>query len=140
VAYTKTSFLEHTAVRVKDIHWHIKFFQEALGDPVRQVQGDARDPIQVWTKGGVQLVSDTSFEGPEGRMVHLGIRNDDLEEALDIVYSFEGVKELPNGRNWFELPDGLQVELMQLEKYVVWCERPCQRKKSGPSCRHDGPC
>jgi len=116
VAYTKTSFLEHTAVRVKDIHWHIRFFKEALGDPVRQVQGDADDPVQVWTKGGVQLVSDTSFEGAEGRMVHLGIRTDDLEEALEVVYSFDGVKELPNGRNWFELPDGLQVELMQIEK------------------------
>ena len=116
MAYGKTSFLEHTAVRVKDIHWHIRFFEEALGMPVDRMQGPADDPDQLWTVGGVQLVSDKAFEGPEGRMVHLGVRTDDLDAALDVVYSFEGVKELPNGRNWFELPDGLQVELMQVEK------------------------
>ena len=116
MAYDKKSYLEHTAVRVKDIHWHIRFFEQALGMPLRSVQGEKEDPKQVWTVGGVQLVSDKSFEGPEGRMVHLGIMTDDLEAALDEVYKFPGVTQLPNGRNWFALPDGLQVELMQAPK------------------------
>ncbi len=113
MAYEKKSYLEHTAVRVKDIQWHIRFFREALGMPIRNVQGSEDDPAQVWTVGGVQLVSDKNFEGPEGRMVHLGIMTEDLEAALKEVYSFEGVTELPQGHNWFALPDGLQVELMQ---------------------------
>ena len=113
MAYDKTSYLEHTAVRVKDIHWHIRFFKEALGMPLRNIQGDEDDPIQVWTVGGVQLVSDKNFEGPEGRLVHLGIRTDDLEAALEEVYKFEGVQEMPQGHNWFTLPDGLAIELMQ---------------------------
>ena len=29
--YKKKSFVEHTAIRVKDINWHIRFFEEALG-------------------------------------------------------------------------------------------------------------
>ena len=116
MAYAKTSYLEHTAVRVKDIHWHIRFFKEALGMPLRNVQGEPNDPVQVWTVGGVQLVSDKGFEGPEGRMVHLGIYTDDLEAALVEVYAFEGVQEMPNGHNWFTLPDGLAVELMQNPK------------------------
>lgn len=113
MAYENTSYLEHTAVRVKDIHWHIRFFREALGMPVRNIQGSEEAPTQVWTVGGVQLVSDKSFEGPEGRMVHLGIMTEDLDAALEEVYQWEGVTELPQGHNWFALPDGLQVELMQ---------------------------
>lgn len=110
--YEKKSYLEHTAVRVKDIHWHIRFFREALGMPLRSTQGPEDDPIQVWTVGGVQLVSDKDFEGPEGRMVHLGIMTEDLEAALEEVYKW-GVSEMPQGHNWFTLPDGLAIELMQ---------------------------
>jgi len=112
MAYENKSYLEHTAVRVKDIHWHIRFFREALGMPVRSTQGPEDDPVQVWTVGGVQLVSDKAFEGPEGRMAHLGIMTEDLEAALEEVYKW-GVTELPQGHNWFALPDGLQIELMQ---------------------------
>jgi catechol 2,3-dioxygenase-like lactoylglutathione lyase family enzyme len=112
MAYAKTSYLQHTAVRVKDIQWHIRFFKEALGMPVDRVAGDPDDPVQVWTVGGVQLVSDKDFEGPEGRMAHLGIFTDDLEAALDEVYQW-GVEALPQGRNWIKLPDGLEIELMQ---------------------------
>ena len=115
MAYDKKSYLEHTAVRVKDIQWHIRFFEQALGMSLRSVQGEREDPKQVWTVGGVQLVSDKSFEGPEGRMVHLGIMTDDLEAALEEVYKW-GVTELPNGHNWFALPDGLCIELMQVKK------------------------
>ena len=110
--YTKTSYLEHTAIRVKDIQWHIRFFGEALGMPVRSVQGAPEDPIQVWTLGGVQIVSDRNYDGPEGRLVHLGIKTDDLAAALEEVYKWD-VRELPQGHNWFTTPDGLAIELMQ---------------------------
>jgi catechol 2,3-dioxygenase-like lactoylglutathione lyase family enzyme len=113
MAYQKTSFLEHTAVRVKDLQWHIRFFEQALGMPVARAQGPKENPTQVWIVGGVQLVSDKSFAGPEGRLAHLGIYTDDLEAALVEVYKWDGVKEMPNGHNWFTLPDGLAIELMQ---------------------------
>ena len=112
MAYEKRSYVEHTAVYVKDIQWHIRFFEEALGMPVRSVQGEADDPVQVWTLGGVQLVSDKGFEGPEGRMAHLGIMTEDLDAALEEVYKW-GVTEMPQGHNWFTLPSGLTIELMQ---------------------------
>lgn len=112
MAYTKSSYLQHVAVRVKDLQWHIRFFEEALGMPVNRVDGDPDSPRQVWTVGGMQLVSDSAFEGPEGRLAHLGIYTDDLGAALDQVYKW-GVTEMPQGRNWFRLPDGLAIELMQ---------------------------
>ena len=35
MAYQRKSYVEHVAVRVKDIGWHIRFFREALGMPIR---------------------------------------------------------------------------------------------------------
>jgi len=113
MAYAKRSYVEHVALRVRDIRWHIDFFREALGMPVRAVEGAADDPAQVWTVGGVQLVADPEFSGPEGRLAHLGVMTEDLEAALAAAYAWEGVSALPQGRNWLALPDGLAVEVIQ---------------------------
>jgi catechol 2,3-dioxygenase-like lactoylglutathione lyase family enzyme len=108
----KKTYLEHAAIRVKDIQWHIRFFREALGMSLREVDGPEDHPKQVWTVGGLQLVSDPGFEGPEGRIAHLGIMTEDLEASLEEVYKW-GVTQMPQGRNWFALPDGLVIELIQ---------------------------
>jgi catechol 2,3-dioxygenase-like lactoylglutathione lyase family enzyme len=109
---THRAYVEHVAVRVRDIHWHIRFFREALGMTVRDVDGDPGDPRQVWLTGGVQLMADPAVEGPEGRLAHLGIMTDDLEAALAAVNRWP-VAALPQGRNWVSLPDGLCIELLQ---------------------------
>ena len=108
----KKSYLEHTAIRVKDIQWHIRFFGEALGMSIRSIDGPTDHPKQVWTLGGLQLVSDPDFEGPEGRIAHLGVMTEDLEASLEEVYKWN-VVQMPQGRHWFALPDGLTVELLQ---------------------------
>lgn len=112
MSYPRQSYVEHVAVRVRDIDWHIRFFRDALGMPVRQVDGAADAPRQVWTVGGVQLIADPAFAGPEGRLAHMGVMTEDLEAALAEVYRW-GVRELPQGRNWVALPDGLSIEIMQ---------------------------
>lgn len=118
MAYQKKSYVEHTAVRVKDIQWHIRFFREALGMDVRSVDGSPENLKQVWTIGGVQLISDPSFAGPEGRLAHLGVMTEDLEAALEEVYT-RGVTQMPQGRNWVALPDGLCVEIIQAKDNSV---------------------
>ena len=45
---TVKAYIEHVAVRVKDIHWHIKFFCEVLGMDMREVDGSVDDPRQLW--------------------------------------------------------------------------------------------
>jgi catechol 2,3-dioxygenase-like lactoylglutathione lyase family enzyme len=113
MTYTKKSYVEHVAVRVKDIDWHIRFFREALGMSIREVDGPADSPKQVWTVGGVQLMADPEFRGPEGRLAHLGVMTEDLEGALAAAYACDGVTAMPQGRNWLALPDGLCVEILQ---------------------------
>ncbi len=112
MTYRKQSYVEHVAIFMKDIDWHIRFFREVLGMALRKVEGPADDPVQVWTIGGIQLKSAPGFEGPEGRMAHLGIMTEDLEAALDEAKAW-GVRALPQGPNWLALPDGLEVEIMQ---------------------------
>ncbi|MEY2875024.1 MAG: hypothetical protein RLZZ373_2395 [Pseudomonadota bacterium] len=106
------AYLEHVAIWVRDIHWHIRFFHDVLGMTMREVQGSEADPIQYWTLGGLQFIAKPDFAGPEGRLGHLGIMCEDVEAAITAAHAF-GVTEMPQGRNWLRLPDGLAVELMQ---------------------------
>lgn len=110
------AYVEHVAVRVKDIHWHIRFFYEVLGMDVREIDGPTEDPRQYWTLGGLQLMATPGFEAPpsndSGWLAHLGVMVDDLEAALVAAEPW-GVTRLPQGRNWLQLPDGLALELIQ---------------------------
>ena len=111
-------YLEHTALPVRDIARHIEFFRDVLGMTVRQIDGDPDRPEQVWFWGGIQLKSAPDFAGPEGRLAHLGIMTDDLEETLRRVYA-RGAEELPQGENWVKLPDGLEIEFIQAKNDAV---------------------
>lgn len=107
------SYVEHVAVRVKDINWHVDFFREVLGMTIRdEFGGDGKAARQVWTIGGMQLIADPDFAGPEGRLAHLGIMVED-QAAVLLEARRWGVKELPQGNNWLALPDGLNVEILQ---------------------------
>jgi catechol 2,3-dioxygenase-like lactoylglutathione lyase family enzyme len=116
------SYLEHVAIRVQDIHWHIRFFKEVLGQEMRQVDGTREQPVQYWTLGGLQFMASPEFfaspSNDAGWLAHLGIMVDDLEAALAAAQSW-GVNELPQGRNWLQLPDGLAIELMQAAPHSV---------------------
>lgn len=109
---TTKSYVEHVAIRVKDIDWHIRFFREVLGMTIREETKAGQTPYQIWTIGGMQLMSAPDFNGPEGRLAHLGIMTENLEQALACAAKWD-VKEAPQGRNWLILPDGLELELIQ---------------------------
>jgi catechol 2,3-dioxygenase-like lactoylglutathione lyase family enzyme len=106
------AYLEHVAIWVKDIQWHIRFFADVLGMSMREVDGTADAPRQYWTLGGLQFIHAPLHEGPEGRLAHLGVMCADLEAALAAAQAY-GVGEMPQGPNWLRLPDGLAVELIQ---------------------------
>ncbi len=113
---TVKAYVEHVAIRVKDIRWHIQFIREVLGMEVREIDGPSDDPRQYWTLGGLQFMATPDLEAPPtneaGWPAHLGVMGDDLQAALEAAEPW-GVKALPQGRNWLQLPDGLAVELMQ---------------------------
>ena len=127
-------FMEDVAVRVRDIHWHIRFFREVLGMELRELDGTPDNPRQYWTIGGMQLMAFENFAAPpsndSGWLAHLGVMVDDLEAALAAAAPW-GVQPLPQGRNWLRLPDGLAVELMQAA--------PSSDQRSGSSANNTKP-
>ncbi len=118
MAYQKKSYVEHVAVWVKDIDWHIRFFHDVLGMSMREVDGPSDAPKQFWTIGGMQFISAPDFQGPEGRLAHLGIMVEDLEVALAEAQGWN-VQQMAQGPNWLRLPDGLAVELIQASGNAV---------------------
>lgn len=106
------AYLEHVAIFVKDIRWHIRFFEDVLGMTMREVDGTVEAPRQYWTLGGLQFIHAPQHEAPEGRLAHLGVMCEYLEAALAAARPYH-VTEMPQGRNWLRLPDGLAVELIQ---------------------------
>ncbi len=115
MGYEKRAYLDHMAIFVKDLKWSIAFFEEVFHMPVARIAGSPEQPDQVWLEGGLQLVSMPDFDSSEGRSAHLGINVDDLDACLEAAYA-HGVKELPKGHNWIELPDGLQIEVMSASR------------------------
>lgn len=105
------SYVEHVAIRVRDIAWHLRFFQDVLGMTVRDEQ--VGPPHQIWTVGGIQLVSTPDFSGPEGRLAHLGVMAEDADAVTAKSKALPGVTTMPQGDNWLLLPDGLVVEILQ---------------------------
>ena len=118
MAYQKRSYVEHVAVRVKDIDWHVRFFREVLGMSIREFDGPADAPRQVWTLGGMQFIADPDFAGPEGRLAHLGVMTEDAEAVIAEAKAW-GVTEMPQGPGWLRLPDGLAVEVIQAGEGAV---------------------
>jgi catechol 2,3-dioxygenase-like lactoylglutathione lyase family enzyme len=106
------AYLEHVALYVRDIHWHIRFFEEVFGMTMREVDGTLDAPRQYWTLGGMQFIHMPDFEGPEGRLGHLGIMCEDVDVALAAARRY-AVRPMPQGENWLRLPDGLAVEVIQ---------------------------
>lgn len=106
------AYVEHVAIWVKDIQWHIRFFEDVFGMTMREVDGSIDAPRQYWTLGGLQFIHAPEHEGAEGRLAHLGLMCEELEAALAAAKRY-GVSEMPQGRNWLRLPDGLAVELIQ---------------------------
>ncbi|MBO9535200.1 VOC family protein [Herbaspirillum sp.] len=109
---TGKAYVEHVAIWVRDIQWHIRFFKEVLGMDMREVQGSVEQPKQYWTLGGMQFMSSPDFGDNEGRLGHIGIMCEDMEAALAAAQAF-GVTAMPQGANWIRLPDGLALELIQ---------------------------
>jgi glyoxylase I family protein len=112
------AYLEHTAFRVKNIRWHIRFFETVFGWKVRQIEGDEANPRQVWI-GGTQLMAAPDFDGTEGRVNHVGVRCENVDNAIAAAFTFDGVSHLDKGRQWLVLPEGFIVELLPASQAAV---------------------
>lgn len=109
-----SAYIDHVAFRVNDLQWHIDFFDQVLGMKVLKTSTPGSPLKQVWLHGGIQLICTPGFTGnASGQLGHLGIKVHDLDATLLLAQS-KGVTELPQGKNWFSLPEGICIELLQM--------------------------
>lgn len=109
---TPKTYVEHVAVRVRDIHWHIRFFEQVLGMTLREIRGTPEAPTQCWTREGIQLIHAPQLATGHGPLAHIGIMCEDLEASLALAHQ-HGIKTTEGKRDWLQLPDGVVVELIQ---------------------------
>jgi catechol 2,3-dioxygenase-like lactoylglutathione lyase family enzyme len=110
---SKIATIGHTAVKVKDIAAMVVLLEELLGFRVIRTAGEGDVPSNVWFEEGLQLVSDPEYEGPEGRIHHMGILVSD-RDAMAHECARRGFSEVRP--NWYALPDGLVLELLPWER------------------------
>jgi 2-dehydropantoate 2-reductase len=119
------SFLEHVAIRVRDIHWHIRFFREVLGQELREVEGTEENPRQFWTLGGMQFMATPDFQAPPsndaGWLAHLGVMVEDMEAALAAAQAWGTGRRAGLGRH----PAAARAQL------AAAARRPRHRTHSG---------
>ena len=106
-----TAYVEHTAFFVRDIVPMIDFFRDVLGMGVTKLDGDPNAPRQVWLQGGIQLIADPKFAGPEGRFGHLGIVCKDVPAAIAASRA-RGAVSTAKGDNWLLLENGILLEFL----------------------------
>lgn len=102
----------HTAVKVKDINGTIALLEDLLGFRVIRQMGEGEEPSNVWFEEGLQLVHEPDFEGPEGRLHHLGVLVSDRAAMVQDCQKRGFAEVRPN---WYALPDGLVLEFLPRE-------------------------
>ena len=110
-------FLDHVAIRVKDIHKSAEWYEEVLG--LKKVQPEEWKPFPAFVLAGETGVAlfPKKDENDTGRVDHFAFRvsKDDLEEAQarlkerGIDFDFQDHKYYHSV--YFYDPDGHQVEL-----------------------------
>ena len=108
----KGATIGHTAIKVRDINGMIVLLEDLLDLHVRRKMGDGEIPSNVWFEEGLQLVHDPDFEGPEGRLHHLGVLVSDRDAVVQECER-KGFSEVRP--NWYALPDGLVLEFLARE-------------------------
>ena len=110
----KHAYIDHAAITVKDIEWHIKFFEEILGMTITRRRENEGVLQQVWLDGGIQLIASDDSSG-KGKAHHLGIRVQDFKNTLAKMLAYEKVNSIPGKpEKWVQLPDGVVLELFEM--------------------------
>ena len=102
------STLHHVCIAVTEFDRYVELFT-SLGMSVKKTRGEAPDR-QLWFNEGIQL--NEVAEATNGNMVdHIALGVDDIQKTVEIAVA-HGCRPMAKGEKWFELPNGVVVELM----------------------------
>lgn len=104
--------VDHCAIPVVDIQWHISFFKDVFGMKVREQRVSREGIEQVWMNGGMQF-NRVRMAPEKNDSFHIGIMVENVSEKLNAAFKFEGVKQFYSKYGWIILPEGLIIEMIQ---------------------------
>lgn len=108
---TAANAIEHVAVYVENIEWYVNFFETVFGMKVRETDEEDGVVRQVWMNQGIQLIQKDG-KADEGALGHIAVSVSNLDKVLEKAHAYTGVKEMPQGRNWLEIPGGICLEVL----------------------------
>lgn len=101
----------HVGLRLGNIPYYTKFFEEVFGMQVTRISGPADAPDSVWLDGGIQLMAEAADDPKSGAMHHLCILVPDVEQTLALARPYGAVPVEGKGAHWFTIPGGPDLEL-----------------------------
>ena len=106
------SHIHHAALKVADLDWYTKFFQDVFGMTYQKSSGE-RPARKLWFNEGIQLIEVDAESSHTGHFDHIAIAVDDIPGIVEASINM-GCSRLPDGENWIALPNGARLELMHL--------------------------
>lgn len=103
--------IHHVALKVGDIPYFIRFFEDVFHMPVYKTRGEAERYDSVWLDGGIQLLNTTTEKPMAGSMDHVSILVDDIEETKKRAKEYGAFPYPEKDANWFQIPEGIVFEL-----------------------------
>lgn len=111
------AYLEHTALKVNDIEWCVRFFEEVFEMPVRLSLGEKPNP-KIWLHAGIQLNEAVDLKIEESCLDHIALMTTDYENVLKKCAEW-GCVQLSLGENWLKMPNGIVIELKRGNNEVL---------------------
>lgn len=115
-----SAFIEHAAVRVNDLEWHIRFFREVLEMTIEKTATAADGTQNVWLKGGIQLTWRPG-RSEKSSLDHLGVVTQDLGKVMEKLRQWSSIEYIPDKPvgTWIRLPEGLTLEMFAEKDHSV---------------------
>lgn len=108
---TAPCMIHHVALKVANIPYFIRFFEDVFSMSVTKTRGEEGAWDSVWLDGGVQLIASDCQTPRAGTMDHVSFLVPDVEETKKKAEKY-GAAPVPGKReHWFQIPEQILFEL-----------------------------
>lgn len=106
------SRLHHVCITTQEYEWYVRFFMEVFDMTIERAVNNAPER-HLWFDQGIQINERSENEEAGNAVDHISIAVDDIHTTVSKALK-KGCMPLPQGPQWFSLPNGIKMELKQL--------------------------
>lgn len=101
--------IHHIAINVSEFEKYVRFFEDVF-DMTPEKYSDAQNHRKIWFEQGIQINENADAAITGSQYDHIGLYVDNQEKVMEKAIAF-GCIPLPEGSNWFKLPNGIRIEM-----------------------------